>query len=233
MSFGLDYNFRYSSYVSYDYDRVYDCQTSYTCYDDNTDEGNNYNSCNDICRCGRIVNAHVTSVDTWGLAKELSSEPNDSILTYCIDRTLVALKIYDQDNWDFDIGGGYYGEELGGVVLTCHGMVDTALIHLCSLKSDSDRIKFALVEEYGFLLDSIKDLEFTIETVNRVDIKIPNEAYKIQAGTGIYKDSDYEGPRGVLRESQDGHLILIDGYHRFSAFEHEEEMKMVVGFLIL
>lgn len=216
----LSDNFKYSSYVEYDYDTMYDCHSNYLAEDE-------YNSCRGICRCGRIVDTRVTSVDTWGLAKDISSNKDDLLLIYCIDRVLVANRIYDTDNWDFDITGGYYGEELRRISLYDNTTLNTAIEHLLNQDSDSNKVKFALVEEYGYLLDTIKDLEFSIELVKREDIIIPNKNYANQSGPGIYKASSYEGPRGVLRE-EDGRLILIDGYHRYAAFE-EDEMKMVVG----
>lgn len=219
-------------YVNYDYDKEYPCQTFYGYAEDEGEDENYHSSCYDICRCGTIVNAQVISVDTWSLAKRFSPDSNDLILTYCIDRILVAQHTYCEDNWDVIIDGGYYGDEIGGVKLIpdLQNILASTFQNLLAQESDSDKIKFVLIEEYGYLLDSIKDLIFSIELVEKDKIIVPNKEYKNTAGKGIYDSLTYEGPRGVLRETENGGLILIDGYHRFSAFENDEaEMKMVVG----
>jgi hypothetical protein len=229
--------------VDCDYDTVYDCYS---------------HNCGSICRCGVIMNARVTSVDTWSMAEDLVGS-DDKTLLYCVDRLLVAGRIYEDCSWDVETCNSYYGEEIDGIFPESVGEINKRLNHLYYLSSDSERIKYVLIEEYGYLLDTIKDLEFSIENMRRDDVKIPNTSYhdKIESkDLGIYLDEswvypqkkgkkkgkaqrvnlfNYLGPVCVVREDKEGNKILIDGYHRYSASANRQRnnpIKVVVGRLI-
>lgn len=220
-------DFYYFSYVDYDYDRERECS-----YDNNI--------CDGICRCSRITRCQISSVDTWKFAEQISLIENASILTYCIDRLLVINQIHYTDYWDFNITRGYYGDEFEGLKFLKADDVNEQLSKLYSIADDSARIKFVLVAEYGYLLESIKDLVFGLEVIKRDEIKIPNLQYSQEVNPEHYqseqwragikhKHLSYQGPIAVLRENSAGQLILIDGYHRYAASEGETNVKVIVG----
>jgi hypothetical protein len=200
--------------------------------------------CDSICRCCTIENARVTEVDTWSIAEYLVGE-TDPILLYCVDRLLVASRIHEDWNWYVDIGGSYYGDEIDGVRLEGTTEINKRLAHLYSLDSDSERIKYVLIEEYGYLLDTLKDLEFSLEEMRREDIRIANTSMqkRITGDLGPYlKETwnkgkrvsgfSYTGPVCVVRENSNGEMVLVDGYHRYSASEKREintAIKVIVG----
>jgi hypothetical protein len=204
--------------------------------------------CDDqYCRCNKIVNARITSVSIPSLTKYITEHTKDMVEKYCVDRILRIHKIYESDNWYIQIGGGYYGEEVYKVTLECGvvSAINDDLIELEKIESDSNKIKFILRREYGYLLDVIKDLKFSIEKIKRDDIKIPNDHYhgKISAAnyvmyltesyyTNVPQTYNFDGPVGVLREDDAGNLILVDGYHRYSASAHRKrntKLRAVVG----
>ena len=229
--------------IDYDYDYTHNC-SSYGCNEDG------------ICRCGEIIDARVESVDVESIADYVMDGKKDPLLKYCIERILVTNKIYEDHHWYLDVGPGYYGDEINGISLESANEFDKKLNHLFSLQTDSERIRYALIEEYGYLLEVIKDLEFSIEKVSRDDIKIPNDHYhakitpdsysmyvdkttkpgpwanKIYQGPITEYAYSYKGPACVVREDDDGNLILVDGYHRYTALQHRKrnrKINVIVG----
>lgn len=108
----IDTNLRWSSWsitgVDYDYNTEYD-HDSYGC----DDEG--------ICRCGRIYDARVTEVDTSSLLASLTNRNSvpDEIVEYANQ-----VGIQDPDNWDVEVTGGYYGDEIEGASMTNPGVAE-------------------------------------------------------------------------------------------------------------
>jgi hypothetical protein len=87
-----------------------------------------------ICRCGKIVDEHVMSVDLSLVTDEIydqlfprenQSDKRENILSeifyggekvdkYCIYRILAINESYYPENWRVNISGGYYGDEIDG-----------------------------------------------------------------------------------------------------------------------
>lgn len=185
-------------------------------------------TCESICRCSTITNAHVKSVNISSILHEIKPAKYDDIFEYCLERILVALKLYRTDIWDISIRSGYYGEEIGSVVLdselakTC----DSWITKLINLKNDDDRIRLVLEAEYGYVLDSLKKAKFRIETIKKSDIYFGQESYRKKVSLSeqeIYKD--YEGICGIFE--YDSRYRIIDGYHRCCS-STKDEIKILV-----
>lgn len=176
-----------------------------------------------ICRCSTIKDAKVTEV---GDIVSYFVKLND-FDRYCIDRLLVARKIWDTDNWEVRVCGGYYGQEIEGVFLRNAEKIENEVTELLKL-SDSDKIKYVLNLEYGYILDVLENKTFEICEVNKTDIVFGQEGhYKKLNKDIVEKYQNYELPRGVC-VWDDLKYRVIDGYHRISACQ-DKKIKIILA----
>lgn len=219
------------SQLNLDYSVRYDYQTYKSCES---------SGCNDdgICRCGEINNAHITSVDIESIANSIysiyfpddkSTKRNNTINTilygagkeidlYCIDRILRSYKIYNKDNWDISVIRGYYGEEIGDVLISQSLAVKIQhdIDKLFTLQSLNEKINFILEIEYGYLLPELKGKSYEVVEISKKDVVFGQEGHykKIQTyDLDHYLDVNYSGIKGLVIESN-GKYRVIDGYHR-------------------
>ena len=217
--------FLYVSGVEYDYDTTYDCENYYC-----SDEG--------ICRCSTIENARVIEVDLIILSEyfydslmnmsSISAKRDSSINDilyggknvdlYFINRILTTNKVYDTYNWEVETCGGYYGDELENISLSNFKKVISECNHLLSIDNISDKVKYILNIEYNEVLDSLKDKEFEIISINKSDINFDLSNQKHlelinNKDLSFYKDYPYYC--GIVKKSGDKFKI-IDGHHRLS-----------------
>lgn len=196
----------------------YDCQYD---YDNNTENC----QCDGYCRCGVIDNARVTEpVSTLRIIEKLYDCSN--IEKYCIDRILTHFKIYQPYSWCVRATGGYYGEEVEGVYLENAKIIEDKIQEMLNLKNNTEKIESVLMLEYGFLLESVKNLKWSIKTINKNDIFFPQDHYvkKVE----LVKDyEEYTFPLAVVL-SDENKFRVVDGYHRLSANKHDK-IKVVVG----
>ena len=111
--------------TEYDYDSLTSCSE---------------NGCDDegICRCSTIENAHIISVNITSMIndiypsyfdKSLATKRNSTINSilggvskeidiYTIDRILRINKVYEPTNWEINVCGGYYGQEIDNLVIS-------------------------------------------------------------------------------------------------------------------
>lgn len=204
----FNWDFNYSG-IEYIYDTIKHCDEA---------------GCDSICRCSTIENIEIQEVDLLSITnyilaqrsrvKYFGSKPPGVDLTflgYCIHRLLISNKIYNGDNWHVSVSHGYYGEEVDGIFLENNDVKDK-IKQLINLNKDN-RIRFALQDEYGFILDNIKSAVFDVATVSTKQLNIGNRDYVKKVTPGLYKD-DYNFPIGVYRKNGDK-FILVDGYHRY------------------
>ena len=222
----LDYTYS----TNYDYHTEHSCESS-GCYD----EG--------ICRCGHIVDACVNSVDLSSLTQEIYSQfmpengktrkresriseilyGGEIVDKYCIYRILVINKVFDTGYWEVNICGGYYGQEIDDVTIDASLLfkINEQCEKLFQLETLSEKLRYVLELEYGFLLDDVKDCEFELISIykNHIDFKKLNQNHinnvKME-DLDHYNPSKYELPRGIVRGDIDNYKI-IDGFHRIIA----------------
>jgi hypothetical protein len=226
---------RFNYIVDYDYETEYSCEDS---------------GCNSegICRCGRIYNVEVTPVDMMKLTTHIyESLVDDSkagkrqqklnqlfyggevVDKYCINRILSHYKLYESKNWEVEIEGGYYGDEIGDVTMNgiVFDLVQSECYKLMELETLSDKIKSVLSLEYGYLLPDLESANFEIIDISQsdIDFKSLNQNHirlvkeeKESNGLNHYNSSSYDLPRGVVRKLGDNYKI-VDGFHRMMASE--------------
>ena len=125
------------------------------------------------------------------------------------------------NNWNIDICGGYYGEELNGVNI-CKNIakkIEDELNIAFSIDGLNDRIEYLLFLEYGSLLPELEKCDYEIVELYKSDIVFGsnNHYNKVkQKDLTHYDENSYDGIRGVVLD-KDGKLRVIDGYHRIHA----------------
>lgn len=230
-------DFKYS--VSYNYDTEYSCEES-GCIE----EG--------ICRCGYITNTYLYNVDISSLTSNIYSEIFDNSIStkrhntinslwgitteidkYTIDRILRINKVWKPEFWEVNVGGGYYGQEVSDVVLTENIVqkLNTQLEKAFEIDNLTERIEYLLELENEFILDDIKDKNYTISVIDIDEIIFSNPDHKrrvLVEELEHYSDKNYKGIRGIVKK--DGKKFkLIDGYHRLSKTENKMVKVLVVS----
>jgi uncharacterized protein YqkB len=232
----LRHNFQWD--VSYTY------ETSYSCEQSGCDQEG-------ICRCGTIYDESINSVDINEIANKiynsifdnsLSTKRNntinsilygvtDEIEKYTIDRILRSNKVWDTSNWEIEVGGGYYGQEIESVKLKedIIERLETDLESAFEITDLTKRIEFILNLENGWIIDEVKDSKYELQEVDRDDIIFGNlEHYKRvqREDLDFYSDRNYKGIRGIVKKDGDKWKI-IDGYHRLSKTENRKVKVLV------
>lgn len=219
-----DITFQYNGvYVDYSYS--YDCE-SYGC----DEEG--------ICRCGSIHNECVESVDVSLIVKKIyddffeqgkSADRNNAINEvlygigkdidiYTIDRILRSYKIWENDNWNIEIEGGYYGQETGDITIK-EAIADKIEAELCTvfaLPTLKEKIEYLLKVEYGKVLPELSNCSYESIVIDKDDVifGVEKHLHKVmRKDLDFYSDKNYSGIRGIVVKSGDKWRI-VDGYHR-------------------
>jgi uncharacterized protein YqkB len=221
----------------------------------------NYTSCSEsgcneegICRCSTIEDAHVTSVNIPSMVNHIYANYfDDSISTkrnstinsilgsvskeidiYTIDRILRINKVYDPSNWEVQVCGGYYGQEIDGVILedVVAKKIENQLEDAFNIIDLTERIEFLLMLEYGNILPELKGLSYKITEVERDSIIFGSDAhYKNVLNEDLehYSDKNYCSIRGIVISKGDKYR-LIDGYHRCSKSENRLIKVLIVNY---
>lgn len=222
-------SFKY--HTNYDYDAYRNCE-AHGC----DEEG--------ICRCETLENAHVVTVDIPSIVNEiynsifdnsLSSKRNSTINSilggvskeidiYTIDRILRINKAYEPTNWEVQVCGGYYGQEIDDVLLenSVAQKIEDQINEALSIIDLTSRIEYLLMLEYGSILPALQGRQYSIETVERDSIIFGSDEHYRKVNTKSldhYSDKNYTGIRGIALVKDDRYR-LIDGYHRSSTSEN-------------
>lgn len=219
-----DITFQYNGvYVDYSYS--YDCE-SYGC----DEEG--------ICRCGSIHNEHVESVDVSLIVKKIyddcfeqgkAATRNNAINEvlygigkdidiYTIDRILRSYKIWENENWNIEIDGGYYGQETGDVTIkeAIADKIEADLWTVFALPTLKEKIEYLLKVEYGKVLPELSNCSYESIVIDKDDVVFGVEKHLnkvMKKDLDFYADRNYSGIRGIVVKSGDKWRI-VDGYHR-------------------
>jgi len=215
------YSFKYPCDV--EYDSVSHCSEAGCCQGDYT-------------RCTTLENLRVTKAPStrFIIHSLFGNRVKDEILQYCLDRILKLEGADDPNNFTAHASHGYYGEELGDVSFNRRNQVTKKIGDLLFLKTDTARIEFILIEEYSKLLPKMNGLKYSSMEVNTERVKIPNREYLIKIDKERieqYKVSlNKEYPICVCIKEGDFYTLL-DGYHRFSAWESlgHKKTKIIMG----
>lgn len=193
-------------------------------------------TCEGICRCSHIENARVTEVHLDGIIRGMMNHPTtkdlrdipttkSKIITYGLDRILRIYKVFDPSLYDVSICGGYYGQEIGEVTLNAKvaEKVDAAAAKLLKTRNLTEAVRFLLVLEYGYLLESLNGKTFRVQKVPRESITVGRpDYYRRLDRTVVDSYKQHCLPVAVCVTQFDSDKIryrIIDGYHRLAATE--------------
>lgn len=221
------YNIDFHYNITYDIIGGYDCANR-GCHD----EG--------ICRCFRIDSVDIENVDINSIVLTIydnifnvkSTEYKRDVKLnkilfgydkeadlYFIDRLCRIYKIYEEDAWEPEYGSGYYGDEVYKIKLTKSksDVLTQKIEELFSIQNLKEKCEFILKEEYGYLLDNIKDKSYQIIEVSISDIIFGQDIYqkKIDKNLDFYLDKNFTLIKGVCLKDNNKWRV-IDGYHRLS-----------------
>lgn len=229
----------------YTYNTEYSCET-FGC----NQEG--------ICRCGSIVDLEVTKIDLSYLTQEIyeqlipsdrKSRKRDTKLSqllyggevvdkYCIYRILSINKVYNPNLWEVNITGGYYGDEIDGVHLdkSVLSKIESECQKLFELESLSDKLRYVIELEYGYVLDDLQDCEFELISIYKsyIDFKKLNQNHiKMVKMEDLdhYSIDNYDLPRGIVRGDSSGwvpvdNYKIVDGFHRIIAAPDKKSFQV-------
>lgn len=188
----------------------------------------------DICRCRNIINTRIEDsyIDLTPISDKISKYILDGIEMYCIDRLLRICKVYDPNNWNIETRMGYYGGEVSSIKLDDKVVqeVMAAARELHDIKKNFKKILYVLVQEYGYLLDSLKDIsDASIDKVNLSDILIGQSEHYKQLDREVIKSYyDHTLPIAICIAMCDDKYKLIDGYHRIAAAIQQKKRKIKI-----
>ena len=195
--------FSYSSIMEYEYER-------------NTAYDHEERCANDYCRCITLENFELTSVSAKEFMKYLNEYSDFDKCDFEKEFIKICDKMTSYD-FDFNVSGGYYGEELDSVSLSNPDIINE-IANLYSIKAYrsekikriestikedyilDEYVKNILIKEYGYVLDSLKKSKFKIIEINTKDIVFPqveyNDIIKSQ-NLGSYKNK--KGVCGLVK----------------------------------
>ena len=216
-------NFDFSDCVKYICDTYRDCE-SY--------------GCDYICRCSKIRNCKIISVNVNKISNSIIKSYYDNTVSakrnnlinnilgnitkevnlYTIDKILRINSVYNSEVWNIKISKGYYGEEIESIsiIKSLSDKIDDQLDTAFSIVDLTKRIEYLLLLEYGYILPELKDCKYKIATINTDDIIFGSDYQydKIsKENLNYYNDVNYNLFRGIVIPKADKYR-LIDGYHR-------------------
>ena len=201
-------------------------------YDENRSACDGNCGATDYCRC-TTVSPIFKSVDLNDMILEMIDGDLDSheVIKYCADRILRTYEPWRPEAWRFTSVRGYYGEEVSSVRFLEEESLLDDMRHMLSLENDSLRVSFALVKEYGYLLESLKDKYFVVCEARVRDIEFPNESYVKK----LYR-KPYQFVSDIVcvarkQEGTNSKVYVVDGYHRVMSLE-EDQNKLVKILLV-
>lgn len=179
--------------VDYDYDRT-ECNGSCREY-------------NDYCRCTKLYNTRVKSVN--GIYEDMLDFGESVEQKYILDRLYSIHKMYDCNNYEVEVSGGYYGEEISGVTFNEFDKLSQNLDRLLCMD-----FKSAILElfelEYNFVPDFIHNLKFKI---SKFSLNYLNPVMSKKNNIDCILNRDI--PIGVIYYDRVKYSI-IDGNHRIN-----------------
>lgn len=198
------------------------------------------NGCDPYCRCSRIIGQQVDKINIHEVVEKLTHEffHDNKIdiyqksktnvadaIGYFINRVASIRKLYSSNAYRVDVCDGYYGQEIKGAYLETNDNLNKDFQFLLANYSDlTSLVKYLLNEEYTFLPDQYKMLNFETQTVSKDDLPKPKFMKKQECTLNLSL------PIGVYSRLGNGYQ-LIDGNHRLAAAlkSNEDLFKIIVG----
>lgn len=181
-------------------------------YDSHTEPCNNYYGCITHIDGGRIIKVHHENIYEGITLKNKINNIRD----YCLNR--FVRKNFTTDSFNFDIKSGYYGDEPGCSLNETTAEKLDLFIDLLNNKliNETTLVEMVLIDEYGFILDELKNKSWAYKTLPIKDI-MPTGGMRHVSKELIEKYSENEWQLSCVCQKIGDKFRLIDGYHRYSA----------------
>jgi hypothetical protein len=215
--------------VDVDYAEDFDCE-NYGC----TEGG--------ICRCSTIANAEVEDISPSALAscwKRSAPGPLDALTLYGIERIISAAHLSKHD-FEVEVTGGYYGEEIGSVLLDINRAeeIEATVGEYFKQRNLTDQVEFLLINEYGQLLPQLQGARYQLEKIDTSRLHFAAKTHASNLRQSVVEryrreqsyppfDAGADRPLGVVMFDHD-HYRVIDGYHRLSAARQRQTPEVLV-----
>jgi len=211
-------------------------------YDSHREQNPNHDEIckDDYCRCSTL-HPTIDKIYPVGIKDIICNkfDIKDEKTKYCVER--ICNKLTDAD-FECQVGGGYYGEEMDGITLDSwdiidqlEGVIDIKLNRkrkiekLNSAQLEDEKIRKILIMEYGYLLDELKDAKFSIIEVSPNDIVFPSEKHFNELNEErVKKYTNHDGICGIVKQKNDKYKV-IDGYHRIKANLNKRKIKLILA----
>lgn len=221
------------------------------------DAAHNYScessGCDDegICRCSTIDDVRIDNINLRKLSINIfdrfeddgiSTNRNrkvteilwgydyDELNLYCIERILTINKVWSEDSWSPQIGGGYYGQEIEDILLQSEifDKISNQIQSVLDIDTLEEKIYYLLNLEYGKVLDNLVDKKISIEVIDFDRVTFPQKSHfdKVKFKNLDYL-KNYKGIKGVVRRYGNEYRV-VDGYHRLCANELKKVKVIVV-----
>jgi hypothetical protein len=178
-----------------------------------------------------IVNARIEKFDPIEISRRICSENSiKGIDVYFVDR-IINLGNFKKEDFDIEVVGGYYGDEIGSVKLDITAekvvLINSQINHMLALKTLKEKLFYCLDLEYNSLLPELETLYYSEETIPKDQVKFYNERYMERRVPVLDRYLKYPYVVALLIENGKDYR-LIDGYHRFSAAQGKN-IRAIVG----
>jgi len=235
------------SNMDFQYANGFDCETNREqAYD-------HYERCaNDYCRCSTI-SPEITDFTSKGISKQIIEQfdieyiiINKRVITE-IEKVCDTITI---DDFYCDVCAGYYGQELESITIDNTGIlrkleeaIDIVVARkrkieklnkVCDyaeiVEVDSKKVEKILIDEYGYLLDSLKNSDYVVIEVDTCDIVLPQKDYAKNLNKAKIKGyRNRQGICGIVKNVGDK-FHVIDGYHRVTANLKKDKIKVILKY---
>ena len=230
-----DVDFRYTGAIDYDY-----CDVK---------ADDHYERCaNDYCRCSTIEDCVITRFNIVEFIKIIKEKINIDINSNSFDVDIFnSCKELCTNDFNFGVCSGYYGEELKSITLESHVISKLANIFSIkayrrekikkieeSFKKDNyifdEYVKKILIDEYGYVLDSLKNSKFIIIDIKTSDIVFPQKEYnEFVKSSNLSSYKNRKGICGLVKKINNKYFV-IDGYHRINANLDKKYIKVILAY---
>lgn len=167
-----------------------------------------------ICRNSVIVDPYARISNYEEFIQNYMTD--NTIYNYCVGRIFSKFKVSELRA---NICGGYYGEEFDDVTVENADEINAAIIYMDSLLTDSDKIRYVLNLEYGYLLPELKTATFVISDITIDDIEPIMRKTDFMDPYSVFIDNV---PIGVYKRLSNGLYRVIDGNHRLNNVRHRQ-----------
>ena len=213
---------------------------SYIDYDSNSEQDEDHDEIckDDYCRCSTLRPV-INSINKQAICNQICEEfgITDKRIISAIEKVCEKMT---NDDFECQVVGGYYGEEMNGITLDGWQIV-TDLENIIDLKKarklkieklteiykETEKIKKILISEYGYLLENLKDAKFAIIEVSPNDIIFPSQRHLNEVSNENLESYKKHKICGIVRE-KDGKYLVIDGYHRIKANFDKLTIKVIL-----